>query len=78
VPGDGLRPGKYQVTVFKTEVVGAMNEEESQAYFQKHGKPPKITTRETLPAKYKTAATSGLTAEVTAGGKNDFTLDLAD
>lgn len=78
VSGDGLMPGKYQVTVSKTEVAGAMTEEESQAYFQKHGKPPKVTTKETLPAKYKTAATSGLTAEVTSGGKNDFTLDLVD
>lgn len=78
VPGDGLMPGKYQVTVVKTEVIGAMNEEESQAYFQKHGKPPKVTTKEPLPAKYKTAATSGLTAEVTTGGTNDFTLNLAD
>jgi hypothetical protein len=76
--GDGVLPGKYQVSISKTKVAGEMTEEESQAYFQEHGESPTTTSQELLPAKYKTADTSGLTVEVTAGGKNDFTFDLMD
>ncbi|NLF70533.1 MAG: carboxypeptidase regulatory-like domain-containing protein [Candidatus Anammoximicrobium sp.] len=75
---DGVLAGKYQVAVSKTETVGAMSEEESLAYAEKHGKPPKVTTRELLPEKYKNLATSNLTAEVTADGENDFTFSLTD
>ena len=34
------------------------------------------TVTDLLPAKYKSAADSGLTAEVTKGGENDFTFPL--
>ena len=77
-PGDGVLPGKFGVTISKTEVSGSMTEEESQAYVAKHGEPPKVTRKELLPAKYAAPATSGLTAEVAAGGKNEFTFDLKD
>ena len=76
--GDGVMPGKYQVAISKTEVEGGMSEEESLAYAEKHGAPPTVTVKELLPEKYKSPATSGLTAEVTAGGKNEFTFDLKD
>ncbi len=78
VPGDGALCGKYRVTVFKTDVAGGMSEEESLAYVQKHGRPPTVTTKEMLPVKYKTAETSGLSAEVVTGGRNDFSFDLVD
>ena len=77
-PEDGVMPGKYQVAISKTQVEGAMSEEESQAYAAKHGKSPEVTVKELLPEKYKSPASSGLTAEVTAGGKNEFTFDLKD
>ena len=77
-PGDGVLPGKYQVAISKTETVGGMTEEESMAYVAEHGEPPTVTVKDLLPEKYKTVATSELTAEVTEGGKNHFTFDLAD
>lgn len=77
-PEDGVMPGKYQVAISKTQTEGAMTEEESQAYTAKHGEPPKVTVKELLPEKYKSPTNSGLTAEVTAGGKNEFTFDLKD
>ena len=77
-PGDGAMPGKYQVGISKTETSGDMSREESQAYFEKHGEPPTVTTTEALPEKYKSPANSGLTAEITEGGKNDFNFDLTD
>lgn len=75
---DGVIPGTYQVAISKTQVEGGMSEEESQAYTAQHGKPPQVTVKELLPQKYKSPATSGLTAEVAAGGKNQFTFDLTD
>lgn len=39
-PGDGVLPDKYQVAVAKVDVGGGMSEDESLAYFQKHGEPP--------------------------------------
>lgn len=77
-PGDGSIPGKYKVSVSKSELVGDMSHEETMAYIEQHGKGPTITVKELLPAKYKSTESSGLTAEVTEGGENDFTFDLTD
>ncbi|TWU20680.1 hypothetical protein Pla52o_45670 [Novipirellula galeiformis] len=77
-PNDGAMPGKYKVLISKSEVVGALSHEESIAYMEKNGKEPTISIKESLPVKYKTAKSSDLTADVTEGGENDFTFDLAD
>ncbi|MFG0263274.1 MAG: carboxypeptidase-like regulatory domain-containing protein [Novipirellula sp. JB048] len=76
-PGDGAMPGKYKVLISKSEVVGAMSEDEESAYLEEHGRAPAITVKEFLPVKYKTPKTSDLTAEVTESGENHFTFDLA-
>lgn len=75
---DGVLPGKYRVTVAKIETSGEMTEEESQQYVEKHGTPPPVTSKELLPAKYKNADTSGLVAEVPAGGSSDLVFELTD
>lgn len=76
--GDGALPGDYQVTIYKTEEVDPMSDEERQKYFHEHqGRMPPIKTRELLPAKYKQPATAGLTAKVQSG-KNDFPYELVD
>lgn len=75
---DGALPGKYQVAVSKIEVIGAMSEEESLAYVEKHGKPPEVIHKSLLPEQFKTPDTSGLAVEVIKGGKNDFTFDLTN
>jgi carboxypeptidase family protein len=73
-PYDGAIPGKYRVAVSKVEVENPMSADEAREWFIKHGGPPdggNIKNR--LPEKYKG---SGLTAEVTKDGENDFTFDL--
>lgn len=75
---DGVLPGKYRVTVAKTETAGEMTEEESQLYFAQHGNAPQVTTKELLPAKYKNADTSGLVAEIPSAGSSDLVFELTD
>ncbi|MFG0261162.1 MAG: carboxypeptidase-like regulatory domain-containing protein [Novipirellula sp. JB048] len=76
-PNDGAMPGKYKILISKSEVIGALSHEETIAYIEKNGKEPTISVKESLPVKYKTAASSDLTAEVSEGAENDFTFDLA-
>lgn len=76
---DGVMPGTYSVAISKTEMEGGLSGEEAQKYFEEHNAPPPAATRkELLPAKYKDAATSGLTANITEGGENNFTFELVD
>jgi len=78
-PDDGALPGRYKVALSKTEVEGAeMTSEEARAYYEKHRRAPTVTSKELLPEKYKKTATSGLMAEVTEGGENNFPFDLVD
>ena len=86
--GDGALPGSYQVTVRKTEsVVGAVkmpgqggkNADYAKVMAEAIQKKGKAEAPENLlPAKYKDAKTSGLTADVKEGSPNDFTFTLTD
>lgn len=74
---DGAMPGKYNVSVSKVEVENAMTADEAMKWFKEHsGPPPGGNIKNALPDKYKDVKTSGLTAEVTEGGANDFTFSL--
>lgn len=88
-PGDGAMAGSYSVTVTKvTRPTGLPAESgaippEAEAALRKAKEEAKKTegteeSKDLLPEKYKGAATSGLTAEVKAGQKNDFTFDLKE
>ena len=70
----GAVPGSYKVAISKTEVEGV--EEEIEDAPIDDAPPAQVT--EHLPEKYKSAKTSGLTAEVKADGDNDFPFDLTD
>jgi hypothetical protein len=73
---DGALPGKYRVTMQKTEISGGADLPEDHPDY---GKQPiaeaKVT--ELLPARYAAPATSELTAEVREG-TNDIPFDLQD
>lgn len=76
--GDGALAGQYKVSISKTTTAGKANmtPDEARATLSS-GKPTLLPRDEGLPVKYKNDA-GGLTAEVTSGGKNDFTFDLVD
>lgn len=67
---DGALPGRYMVTVTKTEV-----DEEEEMVFEDEGDEPVV--RNFLPVKYSSTATSDLECEVKAGN-NDIQLELTD
>ncbi len=90
-PDDGAVPGSYTVTVFKSESAQSMpadadranmSGEEARAYAQEvqknlisnRGGAGKV--QDLLPEKYKSPATTDLTAEVTEGGENNFAFEL--
>ncbi len=88
---DGALPGTYQVAVSKIEDLDAaahqMTPEDMVKAISGGKAAPMGPTRpgtkgggmkNALPEKYKNAQTSGLTAEVTKGGANDFKFDLVD
>jgi hypothetical protein len=76
--GDGAFPGDYQVTVIKTETIGKVyTPEEANAYYAEHQtQPPAPEIKNMLDEKYADATTSGLTASVKRGEKNEFTFAL--
>jgi hypothetical protein len=85
--GDGAVPGAYGVTVTKSEggaaPGGTQTEEEAYASGFPEGDGATATPagpeiKDILPAKYKVAETSGLTATVEASGGGDFTFELKD
>ncbi len=74
-PKDGAIPGTYQVAIQKTVVEGAPQE---GATGKGGEEPPAGTLKDLLPAKYKDASKSGLTAEVKEGGTKDLKFELTD
>ncbi len=70
--GDGAVPGKYRVGVSKVFIETLQNPNDP-------GGPP-LGSKQVhgVPQRYNDAAKSGLTAEVTDGGKNEFPFALAD
>jgi hypothetical protein len=76
--GDGAVPGSYTVAISKTETIGGMSAEEEHAAMEAGEEVEEAETIQHLPEKYLNGPTSGLTAEVTADGRNDFTFELTD
>jgi len=72
----GAVPGSYQVAVSKTQVETSDDGLEEARIEEEDAPPAEIT--EHLPEKYKSAKSSGLTADVQADGENSFTFDLTD
>jgi len=83
-PGDGAIAGSHRVTIEKRSLGGGQpvadkppaNREEYDAQRAAQARPPKIVSE--LPAKYGDAKTSGLTADVTEKGPNEFVFRLDD
>jgi hypothetical protein len=76
--GDGAVVGSYTVAISKTETTGGMTADEEHEAVNAGQEVKEAETIQYLPAKYSNAATSGLTAEFTEGGSNDFTFPLTD
>ncbi len=75
---DGAIVGTYKVAISKTETSGGMSEDEEHAAIEAGQELPEAQAKSVLPSKYSSAATSGLVAEVTASGENQFTFELKD
>ena len=73
--GDGAIPGSYRVAIYKTSVEGAPAE---GATGKAGAEPSAGTIKDHLPAKYKEASSSGLTADVGDSGVKDLKFDLVD
>lgn len=73
-PGDGAAPGEYKVTVRKTDtqaMAGDLPDDHEAPETQ-------IQERWLLPQRYGNPTTSGLTASVQSGQKNEFTFELTE
>ena len=73
VEKDGAVAGPQVVSIRRVDIVD-MTPEGVEVAFGGTSVPPKITW--IIPQKYANPATSGLTADVTPDGPNDFTFDL--
>ena len=77
--GDKVPLGDYKVTVLKTETPApGAQASESEYRPPPPDAPPPPEPKDLLPARYKQADTSQLTAQVTDTGPNDFTFTLTD
>lgn len=75
-PGDGVVPGSQVVAIRKVEVID--RSKPGVDYGATNETPPPPEERWHTPRRYADAVKSGLTAEVTAGGKNTFVFELKD
>lgn len=71
--GDGAIAGTHKISIRKT-----VYEEKPTKFNSDEEKSVAKFAKELLPVKYLSAETSGLTAEVTSGGKNTQTFELQD
>jgi hypothetical protein len=76
IDGDGAVVGSHKVAIAKMEAVGGQNVEVDDPKYDPNA--PPSTVKSHLPQKYSSPATSGLTAEVTAAGPNEFPFELKD
>jgi hypothetical protein len=72
--GDGAIPGSFKVMISKT----ILEPPKENTPPGPGGEPPSGTPKDLVPAKYKDANQSGLTAEVKEGGENSFEFALTD
>ena len=76
-PSDGAVPGSYIVLITKQQAMNEMTPQESRAYYERTGaSPPLPTYKDLLPKKYGNHESSGLSAEVSAEGENQFDFEL--
>lgn len=83
--GDGVVPGSYKVIVMKAATAAPVatdanlsQEERDAAARVALERGGKKAPQDLLPAKYKSPATSGLTAKIAKDAKNEFTFELKD
>ena len=78
LPGDGMMPGNYIVTVIKTEDKSPpMTEEERDRYASTHGgNYPEAVIEYVTDRKYSNPKTSDLKVTVPAGGSKDLRIDV--
>jgi hypothetical protein len=70
-PGDGAPAGRYRVTVTKAKAIITPDPVDPEA------RPPlKVEQKHLVPAKYSAPEKSGLEAEVTQSGENEFRFEL--
>lgn len=74
----GAVPGSYAVSISKTEGQVTSDADLEEAPIGDPGTAPPAQVTEGVPVKYKSAETSELTAEVEAGGENNFPFELTD
>ena len=78
-PGDGVVPGQYRVTVVKVQEpnIEFIEDPEDPDYgTEEEGAGEELPAVSLIPEKYGVADDSGLFAEVTESGENDFTFAL--
>lgn len=76
VEEDGAVVGLHKVLIEKSESVGGSTADQDSAEYNPNA--PPAVTKYHLPKKYSDYANSGLKAEVTEAGPNEFPFDLKD
>lgn len=76
--GDKVSLGQYQVSISKKDTPPPPPASDSATYVPPDPNAVPVAPKDLLPPKYADAATSQLTASVTADGKNEFDFPLTD